>query len=218
MTESGTTLLKSPARRDCSNQTKHGDPGSEPGKRCPCPEQSRPLHCATIHIIELSGVELLDVRIHTAHVDTPIARELLREKQTECRAYGQCQGYNIDRLDQCVIPVVLEQHGCPAPGAQAIFQDLIQHRTQLLVRQGLVAKRQASSKLWVPLACALLPAPNSWQSLAECLPMQQVAWPPISCSQLGLIFFFSGQAHRRHFFFSITVHPRGAGSTRHGLG
>ena len=78
-----------------------------------------------------------------------------------------------------MIPVVLEQYGRTAPGAHAIFQRLIQHRTQLLVRQGLApfsqAKRQASSELWVPLACLLLRA--AWQSIAECLPTHPTARP-----------------------------------------
>ena len=45
-------------------------------------------------------------------------------------------GYDIDRMDQGVILVVLKQHGRMAPGAQALFHRLLHHRTQLLVRQG----------------------------------------------------------------------------------
>ena len=54
-----------------------------------------------------------------------------------------------------------------------------QHRTQLLVRQGMAtyshARRQASSDMWAPLACLLLR--GAWQSLAECLPTQATARP-----------------------------------------
>ena len=81
-----------------------------------------------------------------------------------------------------MIPAVLEQHGRTAPGAQALFQRLLHHRIQALVRQGLAAyssaKRQASSELWAPLSCILLRA--AWQSLAECQPIPTAARPPNS--------------------------------------
>ena len=146
----------------------------------PAPGSVRPIHRADLHIIEPTGSELwLDVRIHTVAPDRPVARELLREEQTKCRSYGQRHGYDLNQLDQGMIPVVLEQYGRAAPGAHAIFQRLIQHRTQLLVRQGLAsyshAKRQASDELWHPLACLLLRA--AWQSLAECMPVQATARP-----------------------------------------
>ena len=85
----------------------------------PAPGSVRPLHRADAHIIEPAGSEIwIDVRIHTAHIDQPIGRDLLREEHTKCRAYGQ-QGFDINRLEQGMIPVVLEQHGRTAPGAQA---------------------------------------------------------------------------------------------------
>ena len=126
----------------------------------PAPGSVRPLHRADVHIIEPAGSEIwIDVRIHTAHIDQPIGRDLLREEHTKCRAYGQ-QGFDINRLEQGMIPVVLEQHGRTAPGAQALFQRLLHHRTHTLVRQGTcaysAAKRQASSELWAPLSCILL--------------------------------------------------------------
>ena len=87
-----------------------------------------------------------------------------------------------------MVPVVLEQHGRTAPGAQALFQRLLHHRTQTLVRQGLAAysaaKRQASSELWAPLSCILLRA--AWQSLAECQPIPTVARPPNSSTPVRL--------------------------------
>ena len=114
--------------------------------------------------------------------DLPVTRELLREEQAKCRSYGQRHGYDLNQLDQGMIPVVLEQYGRTAPGAHAIFQRLIHHRTQLLVRQGLApysqAKRQASDEMWVPLACLLLRA--AWQSIAECMPVQVTARPSMS--------------------------------------
>ena len=57
------------------------------------------------------------------------------------------------------------------PRAQAIFNRIINHRLQLLVRQGMpfsFAKRTASSELWGPLSCTLLRA--AWQAHAECAP------------------------------------------------
>ena len=89
----------------------------------------------------------------------------------KCRAYGQRNGYNLQALDRGMTPVVLEQFGRTAPGAQAIFNRIINHRLQLLVRQGMpfsFAKRTASSELWGPLSCTLLRA--AWQAHAECTP------------------------------------------------
>ena len=154
----------------------------------PAPGSVRPLHRADVHIIEPAGTEIwIDVRIHTAHVDQPISRDLLREEQQKCRTYGQ-QGFDINKLDQGMVPVVLEQHGRTAPGAQALFQRLLHHRTQTLVRQGTAAysaaKRQASSELWAPLSCILLRA--AWQSLAECQPIPTVARPPNSSTPVRL--------------------------------
>ena len=59
----------------------------------------------------------------------------------------------LQALDRGMILVVLEQFGRTAPGAQAIFNRIINHRLQVLVRQGIpfsFAKRTASSELWVP--------------------------------------------------------------------
>ena len=129
----------------------------------------------------------VDVRIHTAHIEQPIGRDLLREELTKCRAYGQ-QGFDLNKLEQGMVPVVLEQHGRTAPGAQALFQRLLHHRTHTLVRQGTcaysAAKRQASSELWAPLSCILLRA--AWQSLAECRPKPTVARPPNSMHPVRL--------------------------------
>ena len=154
----------------------------------PAPGSVRPLHRADVHIIEPAGTEIwIDVRIHMAHVDQPISRDLLREEQQKCRTYGQ-QGFDTNKLDQGMVPVVLEQHGRTAPGAQALFQRLLHHRTQTLVRQGTAAysaaKRQASSELWAPLSCILLRA--AWQSLAECQPIPTVARPPNSSTPVRL--------------------------------
>ena len=90
---------------------------------------------------------------------------------TKCRAYGQREGYNLQALDRGMTPVVLEQFGRTAPGAQAIFNRIINHRLQLLVRQGTpysFAKRTASSELWGPVSYTLLRA--AWQAHAECAP------------------------------------------------
>ena len=138
----------------------------------PAPGSVRPIHRADVHIIELQGSELwLDVKIHTVGPELPVARELLREEMTKCRAYGQRDGYNLQALERGMTPVVLEQFGRTAPGAQAIFNRIINHRLQLLVRQGMTysfAKRTASSELWSPLSCTLLRA--AWQAHAECTP------------------------------------------------
>ena len=154
----------------------------------PAPGSVRPLHRADVHIIEPAGTEIwIDVRIHTAHVDQHIGRDLLREEHQKCRAYGQ-HGFDLNKLEQGMVPVVLEQHGRTAPGAQALFQRLLHHRTQTLVRQGIAAysaaKRQASSELWAPLSCILLRA--AWQSLAECQPVPTVARPPNSSAPVRL--------------------------------
>ena len=51
------------------------------------------------------------------------------------------------------------------------FNRIINHRLQILVRQGIpfsYAKRTASSELWGPISCTLLRA--AWQAHAECAP------------------------------------------------
>ena len=110
-------------------------------------------------------------KIHTVNPDLPIAKELLREELTQCRAYGQREGFNLQALDREMTPVVLEQFGRTAPGAQAIINRIINHTVQVLVRQGIpfsFAKRTASSELWGPISCTLLRA--AWQAHAECAP------------------------------------------------
>ena len=138
----------------------------------PAPGSVRPIHRADVHIIEPQGSELwLDVKIHTVGPDLTVAKELLREEMTKRRAYGQRDGYNLQALERGMTPVVLEQFGRTAPGAQAIFNRIINHRLQILVRQGIpfsFAKRTASSELWGPISCTLLRA--AWQAHAECAP------------------------------------------------
>ena len=64
----------------------------------PAPDSLRPIHRADVHIIEPAGSELwLDIKIHTVAPNLAIAKELLREKQTKCRAYGQRDEYNSGR-------------------------------------------------------------------------------------------------------------------------
>ena len=117
------------------------------------------------------NVTTICVKIHTVGPDLTVAKELLREERTKCRAYGQRDGYNLQALERGMTPVVLEQFGRTAPGAQAIFNRIINHRLQILVRQGIpfsFAKRTASSELWGPISCTLLRA--AWQAHAECAP------------------------------------------------
>ena len=102
------------------------------------------------------------------HEDLGVAKELLREELTKCRAYGQRDGFNLQALDRGMTPVVLEQFGRTTSEAQAIFNRIINHRLQILVRQGLpfsFAKRTASSELWGPISCTLLR--TAWQAHAE---------------------------------------------------
>ena len=117
----------------------------------PAPGSVRPIHQADVHTIEPQGSELWsDVKIHTVGPDLTVAKELLREELTKCRAHGQKDG------DKGMTPVVLEQFGRKTPGAQAIFNRIINHRLQILVRQGIpfsFAKRTASSELWGPISC-----------------------------------------------------------------
>ena len=100
----------------------------------PAPGSVRPIHRADVHIIEPQGSELwLDVKIHTVAPEHSIAKELLREELTKCRAYGQRDGFNLQALEKGMTPVVLEQYGRTAPGAQAIFNRIINHRLQLRI-------------------------------------------------------------------------------------
>ena len=119
----------------------------------------RPLHKADVHTIEPTGSEIwIDVRMHTAHVDQPIRREFLKGERQKRRAYGQ-HGYDLNRLDHGMIPLVLEQHGRTAPGAQALFQRLLHRRTQTLVRQGLAA--YSAAKLRAVGTTIMYPAQSS---------------------------------------------------------
>ena len=78
----------------------------------PTPGSVRPIHCADVHVKKPVGSELwLDVKIHTVAPELSVAKELLREKQTKCRAYGQRGGYNLQAFDKGMTPVVLEQYG-----------------------------------------------------------------------------------------------------------
>ena len=131
--------------------------------RSPAPGSVRPIHRADLHIIEPSGSELwLDVRVHTVAPGQPVGRELLGEEQTKFRAHGQRHGYDLSQLDKGMVPVVLEQYGRTARRAHAIFQRLIHHHTQLLVRQGLLPTSMPSDKLAVK--CGIpLPASCSEQ-------------------------------------------------------
>ena len=64
------------------------------------------------------GSELwLDVKIHTVAPEHSIAKELLREELTKCRAYGQRDGFNLQALEKGMTPVtvVLEQYGRTTP-------------------------------------------------------------------------------------------------------
>ena len=102
----------------------------------------RPIHRADVHIIEPQGFELwLDVKIHTVAPDHSVAKELLREELTKCRAYGQKDGFNLQALDKGMTPVVLEQYGRTARGAQAIFNRMIHHRPQIPVQPVLFCKK-----------------------------------------------------------------------------
>ena len=47
-------------------------------------------------------------------------------------------------------PIVLEQYGRTAPGAQAISNRIVHHRLQLLVRQGSGKKKEPKPKLLSP--------------------------------------------------------------------
>ena len=155
-TWSETANQKSPARRDslptwnrkCSSRAQTQEDSE------PAPGSVRPLHRADVHSIEPTGSETwIDVRIHTAHVDQPIGRNLLRQEQQNCRAYGQTSGYDINRLDQGVIPA----------GAQALFQRLLHHRTQSLVRQrlGSALNGHTPGQLRAVGAIGVHPAPSS---------------------------------------------------------
>ena len=62
-----------------------------------------------------------------------IAKELPKEEQAKCRAYGQHHGYNPQALDRGMTTIVLEQFGRTDLGARAIFNRVIHHRPQLLV-------------------------------------------------------------------------------------
>ena len=73
----------------------------------------------------------------TVAPELSVAKEFLREEQNKCREYGQRDGYNLQALEKGMTPIVLEQYGCAAPRAQAIFNRIIDHRLQIFVRHGM---------------------------------------------------------------------------------
>ena len=100
----------------------------------------RPIHRADVHIIEPQGSELwLDVKIHAVGPELNVAKELLREEQTKCNGIWSKKWLQLastgEGHDTGIL--VLEQFGRTAPGAQARFNRIINHRLQLLVRQGM---------------------------------------------------------------------------------
>ena len=145
----------------------------------PAPGSVRPIHRAAVHIIEPQGSELwLDVKIHTVVPEHSVAKEFLREELTKCRAYGQRDGFTLQALEKGMASVVREQYGRTAPGAQAIFNRIINHCLQLLVRQGIpfsFAKRTASSERWGPISCTLLRA--AWQAPESARPTWETLLP-----------------------------------------
>ena len=159
------------------------------------PGSVRPIHRADLHIIEPTGSELwLDVRIHTVAQGLPVTRELLREEQTKCRAYGQRHGYDLNQLDRGMIPVVLEQYALPQgrmPSSKGSFITV----PSSLSDKDLLPTRMPRDK--APLACLLLRA--AWQSIVECLPTQVTARPSQPCpagpdSHPARLDFLSSQA------------------------
>ena len=114
----------------------------------PAPGSVRPIHTADVHIIEPQGSELwLDVKILTMGPELSVAKELLREELTKCRAYGQREGYNLQALGKGMTPAVLEQYGRTAPGAQTAFNRMINYGLQFLVRPGFFFPRQEGRQL-----------------------------------------------------------------------
>ena len=135
----------------------------------PAPGSVRPFHRADVHIIEPQGSELyiyiwLDVKIYTVAPELSVAKELFREEQSKCRAYGQRDGCNFQALQKGMTPVRLEQYGRTPPGAQAIFeQDHQPTPPAPCPTRNAIFSRQKG-----PIFCTLLRA--AWQAHAECAP------------------------------------------------
>ena len=178
------------SRTHSNHWTGHAHPRSAPRGWTACPGQraSHPQGWHSHHWT--TGLRALAWmwQIHTVNPDLAVAKELLREELTKCRAYGQRDGFNLQTLDRGMIPVVLEQFGRTAPGAQAIFNRIINHRLQVLVRQGIpfsFAKRTASSELWGPIS--LYAAPSSLASPCRvCTPNRpgRLGWHTLQLAEL----------------------------------
>ena len=73
-------------------------------------------------------------------------------------------------LHQGLVPFVIEQHGRPAPCAQAVANYLIskkaRHMESTLGLDMVAAKRQAAQSFWTMVSCMLARA--AYRSLAEC--------------------------------------------------
>ena len=111
----------------------------------------------------------LDVMVTAAQPTRPITDSLREAEQHKCREYGLGVP-NPAVLHQGLVSFVTEQHGRPAPCAQAVADYLIakraRHMESTLGLDMVAAKRQAAQAFWGTISCMLARA--AYRSLAEC--------------------------------------------------
>ena len=99
-----------------------------------------PRQCSREILTVHSSEFWLDVRIHTVATGLQVGRELLREEQTKCRAYGQKHGYDLEQFDQGMI------HALPQ-GHMLFFNDSSTTEPSSLSDKGLLPTQMPKDKL-----------------------------------------------------------------------
>ena len=131
------------------------------------------------------AVKWIDVRIHTAHVDQPIGRDLLREELQKRRAYGQTAVRHPStgpRHDPRGSGTAWPQ----GPRGPSHLPAITSSPRSITCQTTLscILRSQTPGQLRVLGTTSVHPAPGAWQSLAECQPIPIAARPPNS-SQLA---------------------------------
>ena len=106
------------------------------------------MHTADVHMMDTeTNTTWIDVMVTAAQPTRPLTESLRDAETHKCREYGLGVP-NPAVLHQGLVPFVIEQHGRPAPCAQAVADYLIskkaRHMESTLGLDMVAAKRQAA--------------------------------------------------------------------------
>ena len=127
------------------------------------------MHTADVHMMDTdANITWKDVMVTAAPPTRPITESLRDAETHKCREYG----FGVPNpavLHQGLVPFI-EQHGRPAPCAQAVADYLIsnkaRHMESTLGLDMVAAKRQAAQSFWTTVSCMLARA--AYRNLVEC--------------------------------------------------